>query len=331
MSLVNTGMVLTNLSSRVARIERRGNNIGLSKVLAVSNTTDGNDIIISNSDNLILPTVLDNSTNGFVRLSTTFGVPTGVPTTGEGSVVFNTENDQVYFYSENQNQWITPGGGGGGGGSPNLQNVLQSGNETGGNNIVLSNGDIITDSVIGGGVTINTIANGVGSISLLSGSTIFIQATQPGEQVQINSGGSTSIAAGTQLLVNTAFGMDLSVSASSQYILTLNATSGNGLHIRANQTATPMSSADGTVIANSTDMAGQVTLTDDGTNKSITITFTNAYVGTNYIVVLTEVATPGNVYGPFYVDNVLNTSFTIRATNTFTGTATINYFIIDLQ
>jgi len=39
------------------------------------------------------------ATTGFMLFPTMSGVPTGTPTSGEGSVVIDTQNSRLYFYS----------------------------------------------------------------------------------------------------------------------------------------------------------------------------------------------------------------------------------------
>lgn len=44
-------------------------------------------------------TLATTATTGYMQIATTAGVPTGVPDGGNGSMVIDTSNNRLYFYS----------------------------------------------------------------------------------------------------------------------------------------------------------------------------------------------------------------------------------------
>jgi hypothetical protein len=89
------------------------------------------------TNNLLLPAaILTTATDGYLTVSTTTGLPTGVPANGDGSLVYRTDTDQLYLRANGA--WTTVATG-----PQDLAATLVAGNVTGGTNIDVNGSDDI--------------------------------------------------------------------------------------------------------------------------------------------------------------------------------------------
>lgn len=94
-TLINDGNTLASAWFRLTRTLNACDSITFSTTALA--TTGSFQV---NGNTLLGPSsVATTATDGFARISTTAGTPTGTPTIGEGSMVVDTTNDLLYFYS----------------------------------------------------------------------------------------------------------------------------------------------------------------------------------------------------------------------------------------
>lgn len=359
-NLENTGVRLTKIFSTLNCLNNSINTLGLPRALRANNVTNGNDIIISDGDNIIFPSGDQNISSGFLRLTTILGPPTSTPETGDGTLAFDSLNDILYIYSDNNNRWLSLNTSSG---MPDLATVLSQGNISGGNDIIMTNGDsILNDNV--GDLILNTLVSGdivlnsINNIDIDSGISVTIDSTTTtnifSDGVVTVSGLANSaeaiilraVTAGGDggILIRSELGTRIVNDTGFDTTLVLGNTVNNRAppHFRTEHdtpyTVGPNVSALGNTnnitINNCNDMSGQITfdaVANLAPNDGVQIVFQQIYPVTGQLLVLLTPVGANSASASFYVNTVTNAFFQVlinTAPTTPAGTVTFNYLVI---